>query len=73
VNGSDGDLDGGEQDESIIARFFPVLGEAGLRPNHEKVLSTTQRRGKRTKPFMSSLRLTISMRNNGTFASAVST
>ena len=36
-----------------------------LRPNQEKVRSTTQRRGKTTKPFRSSLRLTISRRNAG--------
>jgi hypothetical protein len=44
-----------------------------LRPNHEKVRSTTQRRGRTTKPFMSSFRLTISTRSSGTFAAAAST
>jgi hypothetical protein len=44
-----------------------------LHPNQEKVRSTTQQRGKTTKPFMSSLRLTISMRSGGTFATAAST
>jgi hypothetical protein len=34
------------------------------------VRSTTQRRGNTTKPFMSSDRLTISMRNRGTLATA---
>jgi hypothetical protein len=38
-----------------------------LRPNQEKVRSTTQRRGRTTKPFMSLLRLTISRRSRGTF------
>jgi hypothetical protein len=33
----------------------------------------TKRRGNKTKPFMSSLRLTISMRSEGTFATAAST
>src|ERR1700730_12560264 len=44
---------------------FPVFGEAAIAADHEKVRSTTQRRGKRTKPFMSSLRLSISIRNDG--------
>src|SRR3982074_1900045 len=44
-----------------------------VRPNQEKVRSTTQRRGKTTKPFRSSLRLTISRRNTGTLATAAST
>ena len=50
-----------------------VLGETPLRPNQEKVRSTTQWRGKMTKSFMSSLRLTISMRSGVTFATAAST
>jgi hypothetical protein len=37
------------------------------------VRSTTQRRGRTTKPFMSSFRLTISVRSGGTFATAAST
>jgi len=55
----------GEVLESLARRRF--------RPNHEKVRSTTQRRGRMTKPFMSSLRLTISMRSTGTLATAAST
>jgi hypothetical protein len=47
--------------------------DAGIRPNQENVRSTTQRRGKTTKPFMSSLRLTISRRSGGTFATPAST
>jgi hypothetical protein len=35
--------------------------------------STTQRRGKTTKPFTSSFRLTIARRSRGTFATADST
>ena len=57
----------------VSARFSKSLARRRLRPNQEKVRSTTQRRGKMTKPFMSSLRLTISMRSKGTFATAAST
>jgi hypothetical protein len=49
------------------------LASRRLRPNQEKVRSTTQRRGRTTKPFTSSLYLTISMRSKGTFANAAST
>ncbi len=58
---------------SVVARFSQSLARRRLRPNHENVLSTTQRRGSRTKPFVSSLRLTISMRSEGTLATAVVT
>ena len=57
----------------VSARFSKSLARRRLRPNQEKVRSTTQRRGRTTKPFMSSLRLTISMRSSGTFATAAST
>ncbi len=71
----EGKLDGGEGDEGGhgFREVLKSLARRRLRPNQEKVRSTTQRRGKMTKPFMSSLRLTISMRSNGTFATAVST
>jgi hypothetical protein len=40
--------------------IFPIFGKTTIvRPNHEKVLSMTQRRGSKTEPFMSSLRLTM--------------
>jgi hypothetical protein len=45
---------------SVSARFSKSLARRRLRPNHEKVRSTTHRRGRTSKPFMSSLRLTIS-------------
>src|SRR5207245_7508618 len=57
----------------VSARFSKSLARRRFRPNQEKVRSTTQRRGRTTKPFMSSLRLTISMRSSGTFAAAAST
>jgi hypothetical protein len=40
----------------VSARFSKSLARRQLRPNQEKVRSTTPRRGKMTKPFMSSLR-----------------
>src|ERR1700739_86544 len=57
----EGQLDGGEGNEGgqVSVRFS--LARRRLRPNQEKVRSTTQRRGRTTKPFMSSLRLTISI------------
>jgi hypothetical protein len=57
----------------VSARFSKSLARRRLRPNQEKVRSTTQRRGRTTKPFMLSLRLTISMCSSGTFATAAST
>ena len=57
----------------VSARFSKSLASRRLRPNQEKVRSTTQRRGRTTKPFMSSLRLTIARRSRGTFATAAST
>src|SRR5204863_9863377 len=49
----------------VSARFSKSLARRRLRSNQEKVRSTTQRRGKTTKPLMSSLRLTISRRSRG--------
>lgn len=49
------------------------MAKRRFRPNHEKVRSATQRRGRTTKPFMSSERLTISMRRGGCLATAAST
>src|SRR4029077_6672864 len=57
----------------VSARFSKSLARRRFRPNQEKVRSTTQRRGRTTKPFMSSFRLTNSMRSGGTFATAAST
>ena len=56
----------------VVARFSKSLASRRLRPNQEKVRSTTQRRGKTTKPYTSSFRLTISIRSNGNLATAVS-
>ena len=46
----------------VSARFSTSFARRRFRPNQEKVRSTTQRRGRTTKPLISSLRLTISMR-----------
>src|SRR5271169_2998325 len=46
----------------VSARFSKSLARRRFRPNHEKVRSTTHRRGKTTKPLMSSDLLTIAMR-----------
>jgi hypothetical protein len=48
----------------VSARFSKSFTSRRLRPNHEKVRSTTQRRGRTTKPFMLLLRLTISRRSH---------
>ena len=47
----------------VSARFSKSLARRRLRPNQEKVRSTTQRRGRTTKPFVASLRLTIAIRH----------
>ena len=47
----------------VSARFSKSLARRRFRPNQEKVRSTTQRCGRTTKPFVSSLRLTMSMRS----------
>ena len=57
----------------VSARFSKSLARRRLRPNQEKVRSTTQRRGRTTKPFMSPLRFTSARRSRGTFATAAST
>src|SRR5258708_5395912 len=57
----------------VSARFSKSLESRRLRPNQEKVRSTTQRRGRATKPFVSSLCLTISRRRTGILATAAST
>src|SRR6266446_2781282 len=57
----------------VSARFSKSLARRRLRLKQEKVRSTTQRRGRTTKPFVSSLRLTISRRRSGTFATALTT
>jgi hypothetical protein len=57
----------------VSARFSKSFASRRFRSNREKVRSTTQRGGRTTKPFVSSLRMTISMRSGGTFATAAST
>ena len=57
----------------VSARFSKSLARRRFLPNQEKVRSTTQRRGKTTKPLLASLRLTISMRSRRAFATAAST
>src|SRR5262249_40318027 len=56
----------------VSARFSKSLARRRLRPNQEKVRSPTQRRGKPTNPFISSLLLTTPMRSRDPFAPAVS-
>ena len=53
--------------DRVTARFSNSLARRRFRPNQEKVRSTTPG-GRMTKPFMSSLRLTIPIRSNGTLA-----
>src|SRR3984893_1992495 len=50
----------------VSARFSKSLARRRLRPNQEKVRSTTQRRGSTTKPFISSLRMTITINKTET-------
>ena len=52
----------------VSARFSKSLARRRFRPNQEKVRLTTPLRGRTTKPFVLSLRLTISIRSAGTFA-----
>ena len=49
-----------------FGKVFAVLARRRFRPNQEKVRSTTQRRGRTTKPFLSSLRLTICIARKNT-------
>ena len=49
-----------------FGKVFAVLARCRFRPNQEKVRSTTQRRGRTTKPFLSSLRLTICIARKNT-------
>jgi hypothetical protein len=49
-----------------FGKVFAVLARRRFRPNQEKVRSTTQRRGRTTKPFLSSLRLTIRIARKNT-------
>lgn len=46
-------------------RFAKSLANLRQRPSHEKVRSTTQRRGRTSKPLAASERLTISVTNAG--------
>ena len=68
-------MDGGEGNEGGqgFGKVLEVLGETPVSAEPGESASTTQRRGGTTQPFMSSLRLTISMRSSGTFATAAST
>ncbi len=43
-------MEGDEGGESV-GKVFVILGEWRFRPNHENVHSTTQRRGRTTKPL----------------------
>ena len=52
----------------VSGRFSKSLARRRFRPNQEKVCSTTQPRGRATKPFISSLRLTTSARSVDTLA-----
>src|ERR1700722_6593680 len=54
----------------VSARFSYSFARRRLRPNQEKVRSTTHRRGSTTKPFVSSVRLMISSRSPGDRATA---
>ena len=60
----------GQRRRQGLARFPKSPARRRLHPNQEKVRSTTQRRGRTTKPFMLSLSLTISAPSGGTFATA---
>ena len=57
----------------VSARFSKFLARQRFLPNHEKVGSTTHRRGRTTKPHMPSDRLKIPMRKTGILATAAST
>src|SRR6202044_1988779 len=54
----------------VSARFSSSFARRRFRPNQGKVRSPPQRRGDTTKPFLSSDRLTISMRRLGILARA---
>ena len=74
----EGELDGGQGHEGGqgFGKVLEIVGEtpvASELPNQEKVRSITQRCGSTTKPFLSSLRLTIAMRSDSAFATAAST
>ena len=57
----------------VQVRFSKSLARRRLRPNQEKVRSTTQRGGNTAKPLTSSVRLTISIRSTGTLATTAAT
>jgi hypothetical protein len=46
----------GNEGSQGFGKVFAVLARRRFRPNQEKVRSTTQRRGRTTKPFLSSAR-----------------
>ena len=54
----------------VSERTSKSLAKRRFHRNQEKVRSTTQRRGRTTKPFVSPLGLTISMRSSGILATA---
>ena len=70
----DSELDGREGHEGGrgLGKVLEVLGEAAISPEPREG-ALNHPRGTTTKPFMSSLRLTISTRSTGTLATAVST
>jgi hypothetical protein len=65
----EGQLDGGEGNEGGqgFGEVLEVLGEMPIAAEPGEGASTTQRRGRTTKAFSSSCRLTISRRSGGTF------
>ena len=52
----------------VLAKFSKSFARRRFRPNREKVRSTSQRRGRTTKPLTLALRPTIPMRSSGTVA-----
>jgi hypothetical protein len=68
-------LDGGEGNEGGqgFGKVLEVLGKTPVTSEPGEGVLDTQRRGTTVKPFMSSLRLTISMRSSGTVATVAST
>ena len=63
----------GYEGKEGVGEIFIVLVQAPVAAEPGEGASTTHRRGRTTKPFMSSLRLTISMRRPGLAAMALFT
>ena len=68
-------LNGGERNEGAqgFGKVLEVLGEPTASPERDEGALDPQRRDRTTKPFISLLRLAISMRSSGLFATAAST